>query len=113
MLIRTQHRPPLRTPLVFKIGLPEEFGCLNGRGEIVRHATTGQGSVDGVAVRFVSFAGDGAQQLQDYLESMTTEPEPGPSPGVEIKPVASSVPATQPKPEPKAKSIPEITIEFE
>jgi len=113
MLIRTQHRPPLGTPLVFKIGLPEEFGSLNGRGEIVRHATTGQGGADGVAIRFVSFASDGAQQLQDYLESMTTEPEPGPPPGVEAKPVASSEPAAQPKPEPKAKSEPEITIEFE
>ena len=32
--------------------------------------------VDGVAIRFVSFAKDGAEQIQSYLESLTTEPEP-------------------------------------
>jgi hypothetical protein len=36
----------------------------------------GQGGVDGVAIRFVSFAKDGAQQLQDYMENLTAEPEP-------------------------------------
>jgi len=76
MLIRTRHRPPLRTPVVFKISLPEQFGAVCGRGELVRHASTGQGGVDGVAIRFVSFAKDGAEQLQSYLEGLTTEPEP-------------------------------------
>lgn len=113
MLIRTQHRPPLGTPVVFKIHLSELVGTIFGRGEIVRHATTGQGGVDGVAIHFVSFANDGAQRLQDYLESMTAEPEPGPPPGVENKPAANSVPTTQPKPETKARKKPEITIEFE
>jgi hypothetical protein len=76
MLIRTQHRPPLGTPVVFKISLPDQFGTVCGRGELVRHASTGQSGVDGVAIRFVSFAKDGAEQLQSYMESLTTEPEP-------------------------------------
>lgn len=76
MLIRTQHRPPLGTPVVFKISLAEQFGTICGRGELVRHASTGQSGVDGVAIRFVSFAKDGAEQLQSYMESLTTEPEP-------------------------------------
>jgi CheY-like chemotaxis protein len=76
MLIRTQHRPPLGTPVVFKIRLSDTVGTIFGRGDIVRHATMGQGGVDGVAIRFVSFAKDGAQQLQDYMENLTAEPEP-------------------------------------
>jgi hypothetical protein len=78
MLIRTQHRPPLGTPVIFKISLPEQFGSLNGRGEIIRHATIGQGGVDGVAIRFSSFAKDGAEVLQRYMEAMTAEQEPDP-----------------------------------
>ena len=46
MLIRTQHRPPLGTPVVFKIHLPDGAGTICGRGEIVRHAAMGQ--ADGV-----------------------------------------------------------------
>ena len=94
MLIRTQHRPPLGTPVVFKIGFAEEFGTLNGRGEIVRHSTTGQGGVDGIAIRFVSFATDGAERLQNYLETMTAEPDPEPIQAVE----AASPDAAQPSP---------------
>jgi len=76
MLIRTQHRPPLGTPVVFKIDLSDQFGTVCGRGELVRHASMSQGGVDGIALRFVSFANDGAEVLQNYLEGLTTEPEP-------------------------------------
>jgi len=76
MLIRTQHRPPLGTPVVFKIRLSDAVGTIFGQGEIVRHATMGQGGVDGVAIRFVGFSKDGAQQLQGYMENLTAEPEP-------------------------------------
>ena len=118
MLIRTQHRPPLGTPVVFKIGLSEEFGTLNGRGEIVRHATTGQGGIDGVAIRFVSFATDGAQRLQDYLEGMTAEPDPEPltdvvSNGAEnAQPETRNAPSVQPVGQ-KNKIKEDIIIEFE
>jgi hypothetical protein len=118
MLIRTQHRPPLRTPVVFKIHLSDAVGTIFGRGEIVRHATTGQGGVDGVAIRFVSFAKDGAQQLQSYMEKMTAEPEPEPLtdvvsvPGNGAQPEPRNTPSIQParkKKEPKEK----IILEFE
>jgi DNA-binding NarL/FixJ family response regulator len=93
MLIRTRHRPPLGTPVVFKIDLPEQFGSICGRGELVRHASASQGAVDGVAIRFVSFAKDGAEQLQGYLESMNTEPEPDLLTEVESKPEEAPKPS--------------------
>ena len=86
MLIRTRHRPPLGTPVVFKISLPDPFGAICGRGELVRHASAGQDKADGVAIRFVSFANDGAEQLQGYLESVNVEPEPDLLTEVESRP---------------------------
>jgi len=93
MLIRTQHRPPLGTPVVFKIHFSETAGTIYGRGDIVRHATTGQGGVDGVAIRFVSFAKDGAELLQTYMERLTAEPEPEPLTDVVSKPANGAQPA--------------------
>jgi hypothetical protein len=118
MLIRTQHRPPLGTPVVFKISLSEQFGTICGRGEIVRHAVTGQGGIDGVAIRFVSFANDGAQQLQGYMEAVTAEPEPelltdvvqGPTNG--SQPAPRKTPVTRPARKKRA-SKEDIILEFE
>jgi hypothetical protein len=76
MLIRTRHRPALGSPVSFKITLSEDFGTINGRGELVRHTATGKGEVDGVAIRFVSIVEDGAERLQDYLDSLGGGPEP-------------------------------------
>jgi len=117
VLIRTQHRPPLRTPVVFKIHLSDAVGTIFGRGEIIRHATAGQGGVDGVAIRFVSFAKDGAQQLQDYMENLTAEPEPEPLTDVVSKPAngPKSPPRNVPPAEPVQKNKPAdgIILEFE
>jgi len=118
MLIRTQNRPPLGTPVVFKIHLSDTVGTIFGRGEIVRHATTGQGGVDGVAIRFVSFAKDGAQQLQDYMENMTAEPEPEPltdvvsRPANGVQPSPRNAPPVQPVRK-KKRPGEEIILEFE
>lgn len=118
MLIRTQHRPPLGTPVVFKIHLSDAVGTIFGRGEIIRHATTGQGGIDGVAIHFVSFAKDGAQQLQDYMENLTAEPEPEPLTEVVSRPTNGSQPAprdTPPTRPVRKKKKPEekIILEFE
>ena len=102
MLIRTQHRPPLGTPVVFKIRLSDAAGTIFGRGEIVRHATMGRGGVDGVAIRFVGFDKDGAQQLQRYMENLTTEPEPDLLTDFAAKPPNGSQPS--PKKAPSSRS---------
>ena len=67
MLVRTQARPQLGTPVVFQLHLSERFGTVIGRGEMVRHASRFQGGFDGVGVRFTSFAEDGADRLRGYL----------------------------------------------
>ena len=118
MLIRTQHRPPLGAPVVFKIHVAEPFGTIFGRGEIVRHATEAQGGVDGIAIRFVSFAKDGALRLSDYIETLTREPEPEPAPAAKRAPESSppraseSVSPTRPKAMKRKKGDP-VIIEFE
>jgi len=55
--------------VVFKIHLENEGGTIFGRGEMVRHSSPDQEGSDGIAVRFLSFARDGAVKLQDYLEN--------------------------------------------
>ncbi len=73
MLVRTQARPQLGTPVVFRLHLSEKLGSVMGRGEMVRHASRMQGGFDGVGVRFKSFAEDGAVRLQSYLEELAGE----------------------------------------
>ena len=68
MLVRMQNRPELGTPVVFRLHLSEKAGPIIGRGEMVRHASRFQGGFDGVGVRFLSFAEDGAARLQRYLD---------------------------------------------
>jgi len=72
MFIKTRHRPQLGSMVVFKIHLADDGGTIFGRGEIVRHSSPGQDTIDGVAVRFLSFASHGALRLQDYLEKHIT-----------------------------------------
>jgi hypothetical protein len=84
--------------VVFKIDLPDQFGTVCGRAELVRHASTGQGGVDGIAIRFVSFAKDGAEQLQSYLESLTTEPEPDLLTEIESSPTENPKPPSETTP---------------
>ena len=118
MLIRTQNRPPLGTPVVFKICLSDTVGNICGEGEIVRHATMSHGGLDGVAIRFVSFAKDGAQQLQTFMEGLTTEPDPDLLTDVATRapngpqPAPKKAPATRPERK-SAKPEEKITLEFE
>jgi len=102
--------------VVFKIHLSDSVGTIFGRGEIVRHATTGQGGVDGVAIRFLSFANDGALRLQEYLEKLTTEPEPLTEvvsrPARGRQPAPRNAPPAQPVRR-KKKAEEKITLEFE
>ncbi len=110
MLVKTRHRPQLGSTVVFKIDLSDSVGTIFGRGELVRHATPDQGKVDGLGVKFLSFASDGAQKLQDYLDILNTEPD---EPPVSEQPtVPPPEQETAPEPE-KKESGPKVIIEFE
>ena len=105
MLVKTRHRPQLGSKVTFKIDLSDPVGTIFGRGELVRHSTPDQGSVDGLGVKFLSFADDGAQLLQSYLDRLNREPDPTPA--------TRSAPETPPKPKRLSKLDPDITLEFE
>ena len=91
--------------VTFKIDLSDPAGTILGRGELVRHSTPDQGNVDGLGVKFISFADDGAQLLQTYLESLNREPDPTSA--------TRSAPETPSKPKRIRKLDPDITLEFE
>ena len=105
MLVKTRHRPQLGSTVTFKLDLSDPVGTILGRGEFVRHSTPDQGSVDGLGVKFLSFANDGAQMLQNYLDGLNREPDPTPA--------ATSAPKTPEKPKRIGELDPEITLEFE
>jgi hypothetical protein len=69
MLVRTHHRPQLGSQVVFRILVGDSNDPIIGRGELVRHATGPNGDTEGVGIRFLGFAADGAKRLDDYLES--------------------------------------------
>ncbi len=113
MLIRTRHRPQVGSPVVFKIHLADQPGPIFGRGELVRHASQTQGGVDGVAIRFKSFAADGAVRLQDFLEGLTTETVFENQPAGEHRPAPKPATEGRSEREPKHDAEPKIVIEFE
>ena len=88
MLVRTTHKPQLGSIVVFQINIPNSNDPIIGRGEMVRHADKHQGGFDGVGVRFMSFAEDGAERLKHYVEELAvqaatadeTEPSADPKP---------------------------------
>jgi DNA-binding NarL/FixJ family response regulator len=68
MLVRTRHRPQLGTTVVFKVQLGDGAPPVFGRGELVRHTSPAFGQNDGVGIRFLSFAADGAERLEAFLD---------------------------------------------
>ena len=105
MLVKTRHQRQLGSTVTFKINLSESVGTIFGHGELVRHATPTQGNVDGIGVKFLSFADDGAQMLQNYLDRLNREPDPAP--------VTKAVPKTPSTPKHMGKLDPDIILEFE
>ena len=105
MFIRTRHRPPLGSKVVFKIHLADEGGTIFGRGEMVRHSSPGQEGIDGIAVRFRSFARDGAVKLQDYLESRVS--------GLDTEPRRWQDTWSKPENDPDSEQGEKVILEFE
>jgi CheY-like chemotaxis protein len=99
MLVRTQARPQLGTPVVFRLHLSEKLGSVMGRGEMVRHATRSQCGIDGVGVRFKGFAGDGAVRLQTYLNELAGQSLPASAPAMATEVDVLIEPAGGPVPE--------------
>jgi len=109
MLVKTRHRPQLGSKVAFKIDLSDPMGTIFGRGELVRYSTREQGGVDGIGIKFLSFADDGEQKLQHYLEHLGRELEHPPAPPRVTGPASTH----NPRPATRGGSEPEIVIEFE
>ncbi len=109
MLVKTRHQPQLGSTVVFKIDLADPLGAIHGRGELVRYASPDGGNVDGLGVKFLSFASGGAQLLQDYLDGLNREHDP------ELDPARATRSAleTLSKPGREKGSDPEIIFEFD
>jgi DNA-binding NarL/FixJ family response regulator len=105
MFVKTRHRPQLGSTVVFRIYLSGDSGTVFGRGNMVRHSSPTEEKLDGVAIRFLSFASDGAQRLQDYLENLTNELEP--------EPESLQSHSSQPEKGPCCKPEDKVILEFE
>lgn len=68
MLALTEDRFPIGTPVQFTLDLPEDAVGARGEAEVVRHAVRGRDPDDGLGLRFLTFAGDGARRLGAFLE---------------------------------------------
>jgi hypothetical protein len=60
--------------VVFDVTIPENGDTVSGEAEIVRHATTERGGVDGVGVRFLEFYGDGRERVRAALTRALINP---------------------------------------
>jgi DNA-binding NarL/FixJ family response regulator len=73
MLVRGSQSYARGTIVQFEFLLPGQPGPVAGEGEVIRGTTRERESVRGYAVRFVSFAGEGRQRLEQYLEGRSGE----------------------------------------
>jgi DNA-binding response OmpR family regulator len=68
LLVITDNRFPVGSSLAFVLDLPDAGGRIHGEAEVVRHALESREGVDGLGLRFQSFAADGERRLVAFLE---------------------------------------------
>jgi len=68
LLAITDSRFPVGTAIEFALDLPDAGGRIRGEAEVVRHAHALRDGVDGLGLRFASFAADGERRLVSFLE---------------------------------------------
>lgn len=74
MLVETETLFEPGEQLVVTINLGGEQGSVSAKAEVVRQAHSDRGGVDGIGVRFLSFAGDGKQKIEAVLDEAFTDP---------------------------------------
>jgi Tfp pilus assembly protein PilZ/CheY-like chemotaxis protein len=70
MLIRTERRYDIGTEIHFEFTLPNDVRPVAGVAQVVRHTMIGRDRVGGIAVRFLSFAGDSERRFESFLERL-------------------------------------------
>jgi hypothetical protein len=74
MLIETETSFEPGEQIVVTINLGGERGSVTAKAEVVRQAHAERGGVDGVGVRFISFAGDGEAMVATVLDEALADP---------------------------------------
>ena len=74
MLIATETSFEPGEQVVMTINLGGQQGSVSAKAEVVRQARADRGGIDGIGVRFLSFAGDGKEKIEAVLEDAFTDP---------------------------------------
>ncbi len=68
MLIETDRRYDKGTRINVAFNLEDDERPISGVAEVVRHTQVGRDPVDGIGLRFLSFAGDSQRRFQSFLQ---------------------------------------------
>jgi hypothetical protein len=74
MLIETETSFEPGEQIVVSINLGGQRGSVTAKAEVVRQAYSERGGIDGIGVRFLSFAGDGEEKIVAVLDEALTDP---------------------------------------
>lgn len=74
LLIATETSFEPGDQVVMTINLGGQQGLVTAKAEVVRQAHADRGGVDGIGVRFLSFAADGKEKIEAVLDGAFTDP---------------------------------------
>ena len=74
MLVETETLFEPGEQVVVTINLGGQQGSVSAKAEVVRQAHNDRGGIDGIGVRFLSFAGDGREKIEAVLDEAFTDP---------------------------------------
>jgi CheY-like chemotaxis protein len=74
MLVETETSFEPGEQVVVTINLGGQQGSVSAKAEVVRQAHSDRGGVDGIGVRFLSFAGDGKEKIEAVLSEAFADP---------------------------------------
>ena len=74
MLIETKTSFETGERVVVTINLGGQQGLVSAKAEVVRQAHNDRGGIEGIGIRFLSFARDGKEKIEAVLDEALTEP---------------------------------------
>jgi hypothetical protein len=74
MLVETETSFEPGEQVVVTINFGGQRGSVSAKAEVVRQAHSDRGDVDGIGIRFLSFAGDGKEKLEAVLDEALADP---------------------------------------
>jgi hypothetical protein len=74
MLIETETSFEPGEQIVVTINLGGQWGSVTAKAEVVRQAHAERGGIDGVGIRFISFAADGEAKIEAVLDEALADP---------------------------------------